>query len=751
MGERVLITGGAGFIGSHLADELRASGHEVRVLDCLDPQVHGPERARPAYLHPGIELVRGDVRDPQAVRAALDGVDAVCHLAAAVGVGQSMYELSRYTEVNELGTAVLLQALIERPVRRLVVASSMSVYGEGSYLTAEGARAPRAQRSRDQLEEGQWEPLHEGRPLLPCPTPEEHDCALASVYALNKYAQERMCLLTGEAYGIPTVALRFFNVYGPRQALGNPYTGVLAIFAARLLNDRPPVVFEDGLQRRDFVSVHDVARACRLALQRDGASGQVLNIGSGQPRSVLDVAAAMAQALGREGIAPEVTGEYRVGDIRHCFADISRARRLLGYAPRVPFEDGLRELAGWLASQEAQDRTADMRHELSRRGLTLGGDGQRGRVTAPRPAPGPRLGKAPPRPLHGPVLVTGGAGFVGANLADRLARRGEQVLLYDDLSRPGVEENLRWLTRRHGERVAFTRGDVRDAERLRAAVRGVSQVFHFAAQVAVTTSLDGPLEDFQVNAGGTLTLLEAMRAEAPRAGLVFTSTNKVYGALSDLPLREGRRRWEPLSDAARMLGVDESRPLDLHSPYGCSKGAADQYVLDYARCYGLSTVVLRMSCIYGPHQFGTPDQGWVCQLVRSALEGEEITIYGDGKQVRDVLFVSDLVDALLRVSRRSHALAGQAFNVGGGPGNVLSLLELLDLIESLEGQRPAVRYADWRPGDQRYYVSHTGKLRAATGWVPRVSPRQGVRRLRDWLLATQVRLGAVPARQARSA
>lgn len=373
MSEQVLITGGAGFIGSHLADELLARGHRVRVLDDLTPQVHGPERRIPAYLSRDVEVHVGDVRDPAAVRRALVGVDSVVHLAAAVGVGQSMYEVERYLAANALGTGVLLEALLERPVRRLVVASSMSVYGEGRCRRADGRFVAGARRTRAQLERGQWELLDEdGEPLVPVPTPESHPCELASVYALSKHDQERLCLMIGGAYSIPTVALRFFNVYGPRQALSNPYTGVLAIFAARLLNDRSPVIFEDGLQRRDFVSVHDVARACCLALERDGVAGEVFNVGSGEPRTVLDVAAAMARALGKTHVEPEVTGEYRVGDIRHCFADITRARQRLGYAPEVRFEQGLAELVEWLRGQRAFDRVALMRQELSTRGLTLG-------------------------------------------------------------------------------------------------------------------------------------------------------------------------------------------------------------------------------------------------------------------------------------------------------------------------------------------------------------------------------------------
>jgi dTDP-L-rhamnose 4-epimerase len=371
MGRQILITGGAGFIGSHLADTLLAAGHRVRALDNLSPQVHGDRPVRPAYLDPRVELVVGDVRDGQAVRRALSGVDAVYHLAAAVGVGQSMYQVSHYVEVNDAGTAVLLEALIERPVARLVVASSMSVYGEGTYHDREGRAQPALERSLEQLKAGEWEPRGPaGVELEPAPTPETKTPSLASVYALSKYDQEQLCLMIGRAYGIPTTALRLFNVYGPRQALSNPYTGVLAIFAARLLNGNLPMVYEDGLQRRDFVSVLDVARAFHLALDRPEAAGAVLNIGSGQAFTVREIAQRMARATGRPELRPIISGKYRAGDIRHCFADITAAGRLLGYRPRVPFDVGLGELANWLHGQVAADRVDQASAELASRGLT---------------------------------------------------------------------------------------------------------------------------------------------------------------------------------------------------------------------------------------------------------------------------------------------------------------------------------------------------------------------------------------------
>ena len=365
MAELVLVTGGAGFIGSHLVDELLREGRRVRVLDSLVEQVHGQVAQRPDYLAADAELIAGDVRNPEVVRGALEGVESVVHLAARVGVGQSMYEPAEYAAVNTAGTGVLLEALLDHPVRKLVVASSMSVYGEGAYEPA-----PAAERTREQLERGDWEPRGpNGEELQPVPTPESKQPSLASIYALTKYDQERMCLLYGAAYGVPTVALRFFNVYGPRQALSNPYTGALAIFAARLLNDRAPVVYEDGAQRRDFVNVADVARACRLALERDGADGQAVNVGSGRSASVLEIAETLARLLGKQ-LEPDVPGKFRAGDIRHCFADVSRAREALGFEAEVPFEQGLAELGEWLEGQAAIDRFDEAAAELDRRGLT---------------------------------------------------------------------------------------------------------------------------------------------------------------------------------------------------------------------------------------------------------------------------------------------------------------------------------------------------------------------------------------------
>jgi dTDP-L-rhamnose 4-epimerase len=351
-----------------VTDVLLGAGYQVRLLDNLNPQVHGTSGARPDYLDPEAELLVGDVADPDAVSRALRGVDMVLHLASAVGVGQSMYDIVSYVRTNEIGTATLLEALAKQPVKRLVVASSMSIYGEGLCRDGAGAFVSPEERSATQLRSGRWELEEAGHALTPVPTPETKQPVLSSVYALNKYAQERLCLMIGKAYNIPTTALRFFNVYGPRQALSNPYTGVLAIFAARILNHRSPMVFEDGQQRRDFVHVQDVARACRLALESD-LDGEVFNIGSGQSRSIESVGRDLAAVMGRSELKPLITGKYRAGDIRHCFADIEKSRRLLNFTPEVVFTHGLEELADYLSGQIADDQVEKATEELARRGL----------------------------------------------------------------------------------------------------------------------------------------------------------------------------------------------------------------------------------------------------------------------------------------------------------------------------------------------------------------------------------------------
>jgi len=371
LGESILITGGAGFIGSHLSRRLLQAGHHVRALDNLTLQVHG-DGSRPSYLPSEVELIVGDVRDRSTLDRALEGIDAVVHMAARVGVGQSMYEIAEYASGNTFATGVLLEAMMDRPVRKLLVASSMSVYGEGLYCDRTGRVSAATERDRAQLECGAWDPVGAEREALqPLPTPETKSPCLSSIYALGKFDQERMCLLYGSAYAVPTVALRFFNVYGPDQALSNPYTGVLAIFANRLLNELPPLIYEDGNQRRDFVSVHDVADACALALEHPGADGEVLNVGSGHSFSVFEIAQRLGQALGKEHIDPEVTSKYRVGDIRNCFADIGCARTAIGFRPRIALEEGVTELAQWLERQSVgQDQFELAGRELAARGLT---------------------------------------------------------------------------------------------------------------------------------------------------------------------------------------------------------------------------------------------------------------------------------------------------------------------------------------------------------------------------------------------
>jgi dTDP-L-rhamnose 4-epimerase len=370
---RVLITGGAGFIGSHLADALLARGHEVRALDNLDPQVH-PGSQRPAYLDERVELLVGDVRDHRAVADALEGVDHVVHFAAAVGVGQSMYEIERYTSINAIGGAVVLEEIVKRrdQLRRVLVASSMSIYGEGRYRCEQhGLLAPQV-RSDEQLDARDWE-LHCpecGRVLEPLPTGEDKPVQPMSIYAVNKRDHEEMFLAIGRAHRLPTVAMRFFNVYGDRQALSNPYTGVAAIFGGRLLNDKRPLVFEDGLQSRDFVHVSDIAAGCVAALETGGADDRAVNLGTGVPRSVLDVATELTRGLGKEHLQPEIVNKFRAGDIRHCVADISLARETLGFEPKVAFADGMQELLGWVATQQATDSVDAAAGQLEAAGLT---------------------------------------------------------------------------------------------------------------------------------------------------------------------------------------------------------------------------------------------------------------------------------------------------------------------------------------------------------------------------------------------
>jgi CDP-paratose 2-epimerase len=331
------------------------------------------------------------------------------------------------------------------------------------------------------------------------------------------------------------------------------------------------------------------------------------------------------------------------------------------------------------------------------------------------------------------TLITGGAGFVGVNLANALLAEGKSVMVFDNLSRAGVQRNLDWLKEKYPTGLQVMIADIRDKEAIKQAVSGAEQVFHFAAQVAVTTSLVDPFYDFEVNAFGTLNLLEAIRNSSHQPPLVFTSTNKVYGDLEDVKMVMTGTRYHPEEKEVRENGISEERSLDFHSPYGCTKGVADQYILDYARTFGLKTVVFRMSCIYGLHQFGTEDQGWVAHFLIQSLKGNPITLYGNGNQVRDILFIDDLIDAFILAQDNIEKISGNAFNIGGGPGSTVSLLELVDLIEKVSGNRPKLKFDEWRPSDQKYYVSNFSKFSKATGWSPKNSPLQGITKLYNWL------------------
>jgi dTDP-L-rhamnose 4-epimerase len=380
---KILVTGGAGFIGSHIVDALLARGYAVRVFDSLDPQVHGERGgAPPDYLSKDAEFIRGDVRDTEALDRALTGVEAVFHEAAAVGVAQSMYAIRAYTETNTMGTANLLELVTAKHrdhIRKMIVASSMSIYGEGKYLDPEsGTPVQPPQRTNEQLERAEWEMRVPGtqRVAKPVACDETKPLEPTSIYAINKRDQEEMLLAIGRAYGIPAVALRYFNVYGPRQALSNPYTGIAAIFSSCYLNGKGPMIFEDGLQSRDFIHVTDIARANVLALERDEANYEAINIGTGVSTSVLQVARLLLERLhpGRAEapeLQPRIVGRFRAGDIRHCYADIGKARRLLGFEPRVAYADGLAGLIEWVRVQTAVDRSDTAMQELAQRKLVL--------------------------------------------------------------------------------------------------------------------------------------------------------------------------------------------------------------------------------------------------------------------------------------------------------------------------------------------------------------------------------------------
>lgn len=337
----------------------------------------------------------------------------------------------------------------------------------------------------------------------------------------------------------------------------------------------------------------------------------------------------------------------------------------------------------------------------------------------------------------GRSLITGGAGFLGTNLAHHLLSAGRPVTVYDNLSRAGAEKNLTWLRRVHGDALDVRLADIRDRFELREALHGVEHVYHFAAQVAVTTSLEDPVSDFEINARGTLNLLEEIRQMEEPPTLIFTSTNKVYGGLGDVTLGRDGNRYRPQDPDIEASGISEDRVLDFHSPYGCSKGTADQYVLDYARVYRLPAVVFRMSCIYGPHQYGTEDQGWVAHFLIRALERQPITVYGDGRQVRDILYIDDLLEAFELAVEHMGLVARRAYNIGGGAANTVSLLELLEAIRNLTGEALQPTFEMWRTGDQRYYVSDFSRFHAATGWKPRTRVRKGLGKLYDWLLESR--------------
>jgi dTDP-L-rhamnose 4-epimerase len=364
---KILVTGGAGFVGSHLVDELTKK-HEVTIYDNLEPQVH---KNFPEYLNNGAELIKEDIRDRAKLKEAISDSEVIFHEAAMVGVGQSMYQIEKYMDVNTMGTAKLLDILAneEHNVKKLIVASSMSIYGEGKYMCSECGIMYPPLRGNEQLKKRGWEMKCPscGKMVKPVPTDEEKPLQPTSIYAISKKDQEEMCLAVGQAYGIPTVALRYFNIYGPRQALSNPYTGVCAIFSSRIKNNNPPIIFEDGLQTRDFISVHDIVEANLLVMEKSKADYEMFNVGTGKPVSILDIARTLTKLYGK-AIKPDVVNKYRSGDIRHCYADISKLKKL-GFKPAVSFEAGMRELVEWGMTQEAEDKTEAAYQELKERGL----------------------------------------------------------------------------------------------------------------------------------------------------------------------------------------------------------------------------------------------------------------------------------------------------------------------------------------------------------------------------------------------
>jgi len=375
MSKKILVTGGAGFIGSHLVDRLIELGYKVRVFDNLEPQVHGDKQETPNYLNKECEFIKGDIRDREGLKRALKGIEVIFHEAAMVGVAQSMYEINRYMEVNTLGTATLLDILANEKnrVEKLIVASSMSIYGEGKYTCKRCGTVFPKLRFVGQLRKRDWEmrcPICKG-PLMSLPTDEDKPLYPTSIYAISKRDQEEMCLSMGRAYKIPTVALRYFNVYGPRQALSNPYTGVAAIFSARIKNHHNPIVFEDGLQSRDFTHVKDIVQANILAMEKEEANFEVFNVGTGRKLTILDMANILIEKLRADELTPEIVNKYREGDIRHCYADIAKIQQKLEYKPEIKFEDGIPDLIDWVKGEEAIDRFEESRNQLERKGLTL--------------------------------------------------------------------------------------------------------------------------------------------------------------------------------------------------------------------------------------------------------------------------------------------------------------------------------------------------------------------------------------------
>ena len=685
---RVLVTGGAGFIGSFLVDRLLRDGYGVRVLDSLDPQVH-PHGA-PSYLAPGAELLVGDVRDRRRCLQALEEVDAVVHAAAAVGVGQSLYRVEHYVDVNVRGTATLPRVPGRAPAAALEARGSDvdDPLRRGPHRRpSDGRRLRVGLRTEEGIRRHGWEPVcpETDEPLQPVPTPEDARPLARNVYALTKRWQEELVLALGAVYGIPVACLRLFNVYGPRQSLSNPYTGVIAIFLSRILAGQAPVVYEDGGQSRDFVSVHDVVEAMMAALDSPAADGEVINVGGGVARPVGLSPGRWPAWRGDRSWSRGSPGSSGRATCGRCVAALGRARELLGFEPRVGWEEGLREVVGLVPGRDRCRRVRPGRRGAAGAGTPLRGDPRRRE---------PAVVKR--------IVVTGSSGLVGSEAVALFDARGWEVHGVDNDLRArffgpdgDTSANLERL-RRTTRRFTHHALDVRDRAGIDALWRAIRPdlVLHSAGQPSRDLARERPLEDFEINAVATLGLLEATRQHYREAAFVFMSTNKVYG---DAPTRSTWWSCPPAGSTPRPPTARGSTThcrvdASTHSVFGASKLAADVIVQEYGRCFDMATACLRAGCLTGGNHAGAELHGFLAYLARAVREGRVYRIYGyQGKQVRDNL----------HAHRRGHGLPGlperprrgAIYNLGGGRANSVSVLEAIARCGTTrEAARRRVRY-----------------------------------------------------------